>query len=981
MRGFLRRLADPGTLRQDSYLKPFIPIFLLLLLWPASLASAIAADPSKDPILRIETGMHTGRIFRIGVDAENRFLVTGGDDKTVRVWELSTGTLLRTLRPPIRDRDEGIINGVAISPDGKTIACGGWTRDEQKKSYRIDLFDRETGKQVRIIPGLPGPVWHLTYSKNGLYLAAQLGGRSGHRVFRAADGQLVAEDKDYSDASHGSEFDKEGRLVTASFDGFIRLYDPNFARIAKVKPKGGKFPYAVSFSPDGSKIAVGFTDSTNVAVLSGKDLAHRYFPNITQMRSGGVNALAWSWDGKFLYAGKGGAPPNFIRKWTSAGQGLFTDISVGKYSYMHILSLKSGGIAFCQADPSFGVIDASDKEVLFKESPAADFRDSQHNFLISEDGAHIGFSYEAEGKGAARFSITDRSLASGLRLLFAKSLSAPKTSGFGMDIKGWNASFSPKVNGIPLKLSPREFSFALAINPRGETFLLGTSMGLHLFNKNGQEKWQVLPRIPAICVNISVDGKTATAAFVDGTIRWYRMEDGKELLAFFPHQDRKRWVLWTPSGYFDGSPGAEELIGWLVQQAEDGAADFYPASKFRAAYYRPDIIAKALETLDEKKSIQLANVESGRTVQEVSIQKILPPVVQIISPTTGTEISIPEVTVRFSVRSPSGEPVTHIKAMVDGRPATAQRGVQIVPKDRPATPQEQEIGEMKVPIPESDTQISIIAENKYAASDPATIRVKWRGKKEEFVIRPKLYILAVGISKYEVKNLALDFAAKDASDFAEALQKQKGELYRDVTIKLLANEKASKDEILDGLEWIQRETTSKDVAILFFAGHGVNDPGGLYYFLPVNANLERLKRTGVAFSDIKNTVASLAGKTVVFLDTCHSGNIMGKRRAAADITGIVNELTSAENGAVVFTSSTGNQYSIEDPAWQNGAFTKAAVEGINGKADYTGKGRITINMLDLYISERVKELTKGQQTPTTTKPQTIPDFPIAVRPK
>ena len=42
-------------------------------------------------------------------------------------------------------------------------------------------------------------------------------------------------------------------------------------------------------------------------------------------------------------------------------------------------------------------------------------------------------------------------------------------------------------------------------------------------------------------------------------------------------------------------------------------------------------------------------------------------------------------------------------------------------------------------------------------------------------------------------------------------------------------------------------------------------------------------------------------------------------------------------------------------------------------------GRITINMLGLYISERVKELTGGKQTPTTTKPQTIPDFPIAVR--
>ena len=44
-----------------------------------------------------------------------------------------------------------------------------------------------------------------------------------------------------------------------------------------------------------------------------------------------------------------------------------------------------------------------------------------------------------------------------------------------------------------------------------------------------------------------------------------------------------------------------------------------------------------------------------------------------------------------------------------------------------------------------------------------------------------------------------------------------------------------------------------------------------------------------------------------------------------------------------------------------------------------GRGRITVNMLDLYISERVKTLTAGMQTPTTAKPQTVPDFPIALK--
>jgi len=80
-----------------------------------------------------------------------------------------------------------------------------------------------------------------------------------------------------------------------------------------------------------------------------------------------------------------------------------------------------------------------------------------------------------------------------------------------------------------------------------------------------------------------------------------------------------------------------------------------------------------------------------------------------------------------------------------------------------------------------------------------------------------------------------------------------------------------------------------------------------------------------------------------------------------------------------FILGTGGQYALEDDKWGNGAFTKALVEGISGKADYGGKGKITINMLDLYLSERVKVLTGGKQTPTTTKPQTIQDFPLALK--
>ncbi len=81
---------------------------------------------------------------------------------------------------------------------------------------------------------------------------------------------------------------------------------------------------------------------------------------------------------------------------------------------------------------------------------------------------------------------------------------------------------------------------------------------------------------------------------------------------------------------------------------------------------------------------------------------------------------------------------------------------------------------------------------------------------------------------------------------------------------------------------------------------------------------------------------------------------------------------------MVFTSSTGKQFSLEHPDWGNGAFTEALVEGLQGKADLFGNGTITIKSLDAYVAQRVKELTGGKQSPTVVIPQSMPDFPIGV---
>lgn len=120
---------------------------ILVLAWAFAACGQIAYPPSS-LFLDIETGMHTANIFRIDVDAGERFLVSFSRDKTVRFWDLVTGKLLQVLRPPEGDGAEGEIYAVAISPDGSSIAVGGFTgRHGQNKC--VYLFDRSTGVLIK----------------------------------------------------------------------------------------------------------------------------------------------------------------------------------------------------------------------------------------------------------------------------------------------------------------------------------------------------------------------------------------------------------------------------------------------------------------------------------------------------------------------------------------------------------------------------------------------------------------------------------------------------------------------------------------------------------------------------------------------------------------------------------------------------------------------------------------------------------------
>jgi len=951
----------------------------------AGQSAAATSEPPRQPILRIETGMHTDPVRQISVDAASRYLVTIASDLTVRVWELATGRLLTTLRIPIFS-DQFVENGlqsVAISPDGTTIAIGSFAKWEDRSI--IYLLDRQSGRLKQRITSMTGELLkRLAYSRDGQFLATAVykdvrskdgsfeRWEGGIRVYETARYISVAEDMRYP--CEYIDFANARKLVALHFDGTIRVYDLvmqsglSLRQITERK-LAIRHIQKVSISPDGSKVVA--VNKEQLEVFSANDLSDLYKPDTNGIgEKTELNDFAWSRDGKTLYAcGYSSNKKGFIRRWINSGQGNHQDITVSQGPVWLIYSINEEDIVYIAADHSLGLLGASRHRKLHVQAANLNYREE---LLLSSDGLTARFNYQ-DGKSPTAFSPVTRQQVAAADS--PTTFQPPIVTSNDFTITDWHGPgpVEPKLNGKVIRPN-MGVANSLAIAPDSKSFVLAQGLGLRLLDSLGVMKWRTRRAFP-LKVNIPRDGKFVVALIGDGTIRWYRLSDGKELLAFFPHADRKRWVLWTPQGYYDASPGAEDLIGWHVNNGKDQAADFFPIGQFRSVYYRPDVISRVLTAGDEAEALRLADADAGRKRQEAEVLNRLPPVVEIISPADGAEVSTAAVTVRYAVRAPSGEPVTSVKALIDGRP---------VALDRKLIQAKSEGQQLSVTIPERDCELALIAENKFATSVPAVVRLKWRGRAvaEEFVIKPKLYVLAVGVSRYANAEYNLGFPAKDARDFADVMRRQQGILYREVVVKLLVDTQATRDEVVDGLDWIRQQTTSKDVAMVFLAGHGVYDAIGRYFFCPHNIDPDKMLRTGVAFSDIKSAVESLAGKTVFFVDTCFSGNVLGgssRRLTLFDINGFINELTSAENGAVVFAASTGKQVSLENREWNNGAFTKALVEGLGGAADYTRKGKITINSLDLYLAERVKELTRGRQTPTTTKPVTVPDFPIALK--
>ncbi|MBI4619584.1 MAG: caspase family protein [Desulfobacterales bacterium] len=753
--------------------------------------------------------------------------------------------------------------------------------------------------------------------------------------------------------------------------------------------KPASYVFSVLFSPDGKYALSGSLDN-NVTIWDIKTGNKSRTLNLLSGDVPGVSALSMSHDGKYLLAGmKGGG---WVKLW---------NVETGK----EIRSLP--GHSFTEAMEALAF------------SPDGKYAVTGGSYLIKQwnvtTGKELGTIehatfFERNQPYAMAFS-PDR------RYAFAKGL-----AGF---ISLWDIQARKRlwIYGANTGHYPRGglFNTSVQFSPDGEYILSGEGEKLKLRDAASGQTIRTFVdeasgRIDAVA--FSSDGKYALSGSMDGNIRLWDVQTGVKLKKFAGHSDEVSSVAFSPDGKYvlsggdastrlwDASTGAEiatmmqfDEREWLVitsegyyNSSEKGAQYLnvkfegkdYTVEQFYDVFYRPDIVAAKLRGED---------ISGLITITMKDAIKSPPPVVEI-SPVTPSPTS-PKAKVCYNIKSTGGG-IGEIRLFHNGKLIESDgyykeaaktsdkmqlasltsnkiyedmRSVKIkgVGEISPITSKTK--GEVfedckEVDAIHGENEISITAFNKDNTVQGYMQTAKFNStiKREE----PHLYILSVGIDKYNDSTVTLKYATKDATDIEQKLLKQTATVYKPQNIhyELLTDDKASKGSIINKINELSRVVKPNDGFIFFVAGHGVLLQSQ-YYMLTHEYNGTANENAMISSNEIVEMSKKIKSLSQLFIfDTCHAG---GVDYIVSGLYDARMSVLAKKMGLHIYASANSKEAAM-DGYQGNGLFTYTLLDGLNNKkeADKNNDKKISLVELGEYSKQTTAELSKKighQQTP------------------
>ena len=913
------------------------------------MAAAQADEAAVQQMLRVEAGSHVAAIRAMALDARGELLLTASEDKTARLWRLSDRSLLRVLRPPIGPDNEGKLYAAALSPDGTVAAVAGWSADNE-----IYLFNSRDGQLRSRIAGLPNVVNALTFSPDGKLLAVLLWGGQGLRLYTSADGwqsaQLVSDDSSYGADAYGLAFSPDGKLLaTSAYDGRVRLYAVRGASLwlQKAQTLEGH-PHGLAFSPDSRQLAVGSADSSVVRVLAVDGLGTQW--QSAPQEGGALNCVAWSRDGKTLFAGGSwrSAPGRHgLRSWNMSSHA-GSELPAASDSITALVS-SAQATFFASGDASWGQVGGA-----VQRSLRADFRLPMalgpSSLRVSDDGRELSFATRFGGLSALRFDLSGPTWRAA-----PQALDAPPSN--SLDIRDWQDNVSPRLGSKVLALGPGEMSLTLGRDGAGRGFALGTNHRLRLYAADGKLLWSAPVPAPCFAVQLSRDGRWVVGGFGDGTLRWYRRNDGAEVLAFYPHGDGKAWAAWTPDGRFAAGSGGEAHVGWHLNRGSNEAAEFLPLARFSERYFDPLGVVSAV-----------SNKPQLRPVPDLRAGLQLPPLVQFTSPKTGLRVDEETVHLDLNVLDRGGG-VDEVRLMHNGK-VVQTTGPQ---KGSPSRLQ------FDLPLEGGSNLVQAVAiarDRTESAAAEVTVQAPTRPDK------PQLRVLSVGVNKYRNGAMNLSFSVPDARGVADTFKDLGRKLFAAIAVSELYDSDATRAGILARLKEFASSSNPQDVVVVYLAGHG-ETLGDDWYFIPYEVTQpeqpEHLRREGLSSRELAAAIKAIpARKVVVLIDACKSGAALANFRGLEERR-LLAQLSRA-TGTHLIAATSKEQLASEVLKLGHGVFTYTLLEGLAGKAAAGGPD-VTAHKLIAYVEQAlpVLSLRYGTEEQFPVVSSMGMDFPLVVR--